>query len=88
MINLFIFLAKFFLHKCKFQGAKPYFPVFCKDLKSYLDTLLTSNNSKALKAVSLCHFHNIHDFVTNNCIPNCTHPWHWLFHFLYVLLGI
>ncbi len=45
LINLFIFLAKFFLHKCKFQGAKPYFPVLCKDLKSYLDTLLTSNNS-------------------------------------------
>ncbi len=46
--NLFIFLAKSFWHKCKFQGAKTYFPVFCKDLKSYLDTLLTSNNSKAL----------------------------------------
>ncbi len=59
LINVFIFLAKFFLHKCKFQGAKPYFPVFCKDLKSYLDTLLTSNNSKALKTISLCHLNNI-----------------------------
>ncbi len=59
LINLLIFLAKLFLHKCKFQGAKPYFPVFCKDLKSYLDTLLTSNNFKALKTISLCHLNNI-----------------------------
>lgn len=59
LINLFIFLAKFFIHKCKFQDAKPYFFIFYKELKSYLDTLSTSSNSKALKTVSLCHLHNI-----------------------------
>ncbi len=58
LITLFIFLAKLFLHKCKFQCATLLF-CFLKDLKSYLDTLLTSNNSKALKTVSLCHLNNI-----------------------------
>lgn len=60
LINLFIFLAKFFLHKCKFQGAKPYFFIFNKELKSYLDTLSVSSNSKALRTVSLCHLYDIY----------------------------
>ncbi len=32
LITLFIFLAKLFLHKCKFQCAKPYFSVFWRTL--------------------------------------------------------
>ncbi len=47
------------------------FLFFCKDLKSYLDTRLTSNNSNALETVSFKSY--FHDYVTNNCITNCTH---------------
>lgn len=63
LINLFIFLAKFFIHKCKFQDVKPYFFIFRKELKSYLDTLLVSSNSKALKTVSLCYMYGVFLFV-------------------------
>ncbi len=55
LINVLIFLAKVFLHKLSFKVLS-HFPVF---LKSYLDSLLTSNKSKALKTVSLCHLNNI-----------------------------
>ncbi len=63
LINLFILLAKFFIHKCKFLSVKPPFPIFCKDLKYYLDTISTSSNVKALKSITLCASCNIDSFL-------------------------
>lgn len=63
LINLFILLAKFFIHKCKFLSVKPLFLIFCKDLKYYLNTISTSSNVKALKSVTLCESYNILSFL-------------------------
>lgn len=63
LVNLFIFLAKFSVHKCKFLSVKPLFTVFCNDLKYYLSTISSSNNAKALKSVTLCTKYNIYAFL-------------------------
>ncbi len=60
LINLFIFLAKFFIHKCTFLSVNPLFSIFCKDLKCYLDTISSSSNVKALKYYTLCSKYNIY----------------------------
>lgn len=63
LVNLFIFLAKFSVHKCKFLSVKPIFIVFCNDLNYYLSTISSSNNAKALKSVTLCTKYNIYAFL-------------------------
>ncbi len=48
VINLFILLVKFHIHKCKLSNRKPCFTVFYKELESYFC------NRKAIKTVRLC----------------------------------
>jgi len=59
VINLFILLVKFHIHKCKFTNRKPCFKVFSKELESYLCTIRSSANRKAIKTVRLCSFFKI-----------------------------
>ncbi len=54
VINLFILLVKFHIHKCKFSNRKPCFTVFYKELESYFCTIQSSANRKAIKTVRLC----------------------------------
>ncbi len=49
VINLFILLVKFHIHKCKFSNRKPCFTVFYKELESYFCTIQSSANRKAIK---------------------------------------
>ncbi len=53
VINLFVLLVKFHIHRCKFSNRKPGFTVFYKELESYFCTFQNSTNRKAIKTVSL-----------------------------------
>lgn len=53
-INLLLFIGKFYIHKCKFTKSKPHFNVFKQELNLYLDTILKSTNSKAIKTIQIC----------------------------------
>lgn len=61
VINLFILLIKFHIHKCKFSNKKPCFTVFYKELKNYFCTIQHSANRKAIKTVQLCSSFKIFD---------------------------
>ncbi len=54
VINLFVLLVKFHIHRCKFSNRKPCFTVFYKELESYFCAIQSSTNRKAIKTVSLC----------------------------------
>ncbi len=54
IINLLLFLAKFYIHKCKFSKKTPYFFIFRKDFDVYVNSLRNSNNSIACKTLSWC----------------------------------
>ncbi len=51
IINLLLFLAKFYIHKCTFSKKTPYFFIFRKDLDVYVNSLRNSNNSIACKTI-------------------------------------
>ncbi len=40
IINLFIILGKFFIHKCKFLGKNPLLLIFLADYNSYILSLM------------------------------------------------
>ena len=51
IVNLFITLGKFFIHKSKFRKQKPRFNIFLTDLQIYCSSLKNSREKKALKCV-------------------------------------
>lgn len=54
LINLFIILAKYNFHKCKFNKTRPSFVYFLKDVDFYFKTICAAPNKKAIKTVNLC----------------------------------
>lgn len=54
IINLLLFLSKFYVHKCKFSNCKPAFVVFLRDMEKYINLISVSNNKKAMKTVRIC----------------------------------
>ncbi len=54
IINVIIFLSKFYIHKCKFSHCKPVFMVFLRDIENYINLISVSNNKKAMKTVRIC----------------------------------
>ena len=59
IINLFILLAKFHIHKSKFSHSKPLFLIFENETKQYIKSISDSNNKKAIKTIDLCSFFDI-----------------------------
>lgn len=53
-INLFLFLAKFHIHKSKFTNSKPEFFLLKKELEQYMMTISLSKNTKALRTIDIC----------------------------------
>jgi len=54
VLNLLLFLAKFYIHKCKFSKKTPSFFIFKKDIDMYLNSLKDSKNSTACKTLHYC----------------------------------
>lgn len=54
IINLIIIMAKFFIHKCKFTGAKPSLIGFDLEFRQYILSIQHSLKRKAFKTVSAC----------------------------------
>lgn len=59
IINLILYLCRFYIHKCKFSNCKPIFIVFLQELKQYLKTILFSFNKKALRTCTICTTYNL-----------------------------
>ena len=58
-INMFLFLAKFHIHKCKFINRKPELFLLKKELEPYMRTISSSKNTKALKTINICKTLNL-----------------------------
>ena len=54
LCNLLLLLAKFYIHKYKVIVNKPSCISFLKEATTYFPTLLSSNNKKAAKTMTLC----------------------------------
>lgn len=54
IINLIIFLCRFYIHKCKFSNCKPILLVFLHEIKHYLNTISSSLNPKAIRTCKIC----------------------------------
>lgn len=59
LINLFLFLAKFFIHKCRVLQRKPFFFIFMKDVKQYLSSIEHSFCPKAISTRLQCSIYKI-----------------------------
>lgn len=59
LINLFLFLAKFFIHKCKYTKKIPSFIIFQKEIELYFKLIANSNNKKAMKTLDSCKMCNL-----------------------------
>ncbi len=54
IINLILLLAKFHIHKLKFNNQRPSFTVFLNEAKQYIQNITNSRNPKAMKTIDLC----------------------------------
>lgn len=54
IINLILYLCRFYIHKCKFSNCIPIFTVFLQEIKQYLKTISASVNKKAIRTYSIC----------------------------------
>lgn len=64
IINLLFLLAKYHIHKCKFRGSKPFFPVFESEVNEYLEDI-----QRTVKRWRLCgYIQNLWHHVTE---------WNW-----------
>ena len=59
LINLFLFFAKFHIHKSKFSKKTPCFYVFQKEMELYFKLITKSANEKAIKTIDLCNMYNL-----------------------------
>ncbi|XDV23416.1 hypothetical protein PO909_027995 [Leuciscus waleckii] len=59
VINLLLFLAKFFIHKCKFIDRKPLFCIFLKDFNQYLLSLEHSSSPLAINTRLQCAMYKL-----------------------------
>ncbi len=58
LINVWLLLAKFSIHKCKYGDYNPLFLILKSEAKQYPKSLYTSINKKAVKSINMCkHFH-------------------------------
>ncbi len=54
LVNLIIFSAKFYIHKCNFAKTKPHFQAFKIELTLSIKTITSSKNKTAAKTLRLC----------------------------------
>lgn len=54
VINLFIILAKYHIHKCRWSKSTPNFLQFKFELRQYLKVMECVRNSKAKKTIDCC----------------------------------
>lgn len=59
IINLILYLCRFYIHKCKFSNCRPIYVVFLQEFKQYLKTILFSLNKKAIKTCTICTTFNL-----------------------------
>lgn len=59
LINLFLFLAKFHIHKSTFSKKTPCFYVFQKEMELYFKLITKSTNGKAIKTIDFCNMYNL-----------------------------
>lgn len=59
LINVWILLAKYHIHRCTFSGSKPLFSVCLRECKLYVKTIESSLNKSLLVIPVICFFNLI-----------------------------
>ena len=59
IINLIIYLAKWYIHKFRYTNQKTLLSVFDNEIKQYIKTIRHATNMKAIKTFDLCALFNV-----------------------------